>query len=73
MTDAETMRNRIKAGYRDTSRFASDVHGYLKDKYGLTIHQRSAIYIEAWNGELPYFLGSDIMPFLQLPTNMTAP
>lgn len=29
--------------------------------------------LEKWNGILPYFLGGEVVPFLQLPTNSTAP
>jgi len=29
--------------------------------------------LEKWNGILPYFFGGEVVPFLQLPTNSTAP
>ena len=31
------------------------------------------IALEKWNGILPYFFGGEVVPFLQLPTNSTAP
>ena len=29
--------------------------------------------LEKWNGVLPYFFGGEVVPFLQMPTNSTAP
>ena len=29
--------------------------------------------LEKWNGILPYFFGGEAVPFLQIPTNSTAP
>jgi regulator of protease activity HflC (stomatin/prohibitin superfamily) len=29
--------------------------------------------LDQWNGELPYFYGGDVLPFIQIPTNATNP
>ena len=38
----------------------------------LTDEYLSYIAIQTWDGKLPYFLGSETIPFIQLPTNSTS-
>jgi len=38
----------------------------------LTTEYLSYISIQKWDGKLPYFLGTETVPFIQIPTNVTS-
>jgi len=38
----------------------------------LTTEYLNYIAIQQWDGKLPYFLGAETVPFIQIPTNSTS-
>jgi len=41
-------------------------------RQSLTAEYLSYISIQKWDGKLPYFLGTETVPFIQIPTNVTS-
>lgn len=53
-------------------RATADAEAIRLVRESLTTEYLSYVSIQKWDGKLPYFLGSETIPFIQIPTNSTS-